>query len=163
MWFSWTESFWMGRLKDHLESMGDYGSERAQGPGGKPCAMQPFGGYRYMPAKTLAKSLAQTALININRKSSLRICVSLPLSVEPLSLSPRLSYLQLPLFLSLPLLPVCERNAAHGFLFTGIPQTYPLGELKLRAEVPQATSASNSVDIMIVWFHDAPAQAHARH
>lgn len=66
-----------------------------------------------MPAKTLAKSLAQTALININRKSSLRICVSLPLSLLlNLSLSPRLSYLQLPLFLSLPL-------SVRGMLHTG--------------------------------------------
>lgn len=39
---TWNESCWMGRLKDHLESMGDYGSEHAEGPGGKRCAIQPL-------------------------------------------------------------------------------------------------------------------------
>lgn len=82
-WLSWNESFWTGRLKDHLESMGDYRSERAEGPGGKQCAAQPLGGCRYLPAKTLLKSLRQPALININRKSTL--------APVPPSFSPSLS------------------------------------------------------------------------
>lgn len=30
VWLSWTEPFWMGRLKDHLDSMVDYRSEDAE-------------------------------------------------------------------------------------------------------------------------------------
>lgn len=39
---TWSKSFRMGRLKDHLESMSDYGSEHAEGPGGKQCTIQPL-------------------------------------------------------------------------------------------------------------------------
>lgn len=66
-----------------------------------------LGGCRYLPAKTLLKSLAWTALININSKSALRIRFSyLSLSV----------YLPLLLFLFLSPLLVREWNSAMGFI-----------------------------------------------
>ncbi len=68
----------MGRLKDHLESVGDYGSEHAERPME---SNAPFNPWRMKLAKTLLKSHRQTALININRKSTLCTCLSLPLSV----------------------------------------------------------------------------------
>lgn len=54
------KSSWIGRLKDHLESMSDYRGERADGRGGKRRGVAPRGGWRDLPAKTALKPLRQT-------------------------------------------------------------------------------------------------------
>lgn len=57
---TWNKSSWIGRLKDHLESMSDYRGECADGRGGKRCDVPPLGGWRDLPAKTVLKPLRQT-------------------------------------------------------------------------------------------------------
>ena len=51
VWLNWNESFCTGRLKDHLESMSDYWSERGEGSGGKATRHSTLGGW-YQSVKT---------------------------------------------------------------------------------------------------------------